>query len=142
MENDAKGEHIFLEGAMKIGGDCEVETARLNGAVTIGGQLNADRIAINLHGKSSIKEIGGEMITVKRENHVILHLDKWIKPLSRELNTELIEGDVLELEYTKANVVRGNTVIIGPGCEIGVVEYNKELRVSKEAAVSKSEKLQ
>ncbi|MCP3032508.1 polymer-forming cytoskeletal protein [Halobacillus sp. A1] len=136
-----KGDHILLAGMMKVAGDCEVEKAELNGAFTIDGLLNADQVEISLHGKSSVKDIGGEVITVKRNRHPILHLDKLIKTLSKELQANVIEGDVVKLQYTKAKVVRGNTVEIGPGCEIEYVEYSTDLQVSEKAVVEKSEKL-
>ncbi|WP_177167152.1 polymer-forming cytoskeletal protein [Salinibacillus kushneri] len=136
-----KGDDIFLEGILKIAGDCEVEKAEFNGAFTIDGLLNADQVAITLHGKSSVKEIGGEMITVKRNRYPILHLDKLIKTLSKELHANLIEGDVVKLEYTKAKVVRGNTVEIGPGCEVEYIEYSSNLQVSEKAVVDKYKKL-
>lgn len=141
LKQSLKGDNILLEGIIKIAGDCEVEKAVLNGAFTIDGLLNADHVEITLHGKSSAKEIGGEVITVKRNRHPILHLDKLIKTLSKELHANIIEGDEIKLEYTKAKVVRGNTVEIGPGCEIEFIEYSSNLNVSEMAVVEKSEKL-
>jgi cytoskeletal protein CcmA (bactofilin family) len=141
LQKGAKGEDIFLEGMVKIGGDCEAETALLNGAFTIDGLFNADNISITLHAKSSVKEIGGETITVRRNRHVISLFEKWIKSLRKELEADLIEGDVLNLQYTKAKIVRGNTVHIGPGCEIELVEYRKDLHLSEEAVVKESAKV-
>ncbi len=40
------------------------------------------------------------------------------------LQTSIVEGDDIYLEHTIAEVVRGNNVTIGPGCEISVVEYH------------------
>ncbi|MGO4889532.1 polymer-forming cytoskeletal protein [Anaerobacillus sp. MEB173] len=141
LKQSLKGDEILLEGIIKVAGDCEVEKAELNGAFTIDGLLNADHVEVTLHGKSSVKEIGGEVITVKRNRHPILHLDKLIKTLSKELHANIIEGDVVKLEYTKAKVVRGNTVEIGPGCEIEFIEYSSDLNVSEKAVVEKSEKV-
>ncbi|WP_456272471.1 polymer-forming cytoskeletal protein [Bacillus sp. AK031] len=141
LVESVKGDYILLEGMMKVKGDCEVENADLNGAFTIGGLLNGDRISIELHGKSKVKEIGGETITVKRSGPSILNLDKLIKTWSKELHADLIEGDVVKLEYTKAKVVRGNNVEIGPGCEIELIEYQNDLQVSEKAKVDKTEKI-
>jgi cytoskeletal protein CcmA (bactofilin family) len=137
-----KGDSIHLEGMMKVKGDVEVETADLKGAFTIGGLLNGDRIDIELHGKSKVKEIGGETISVKRSGRSLLNLDKIIKTWSRELHADLIEGDQINLQYTKAKVVRGNNVEIGPGCEIELIEYGNDLQVSDKAQVKKTEKWQ
>lgn len=141
VDQSLKGDHILLEGTIKVKGDCEVESADLKGAFTIGGLLNGDRISIELHGKAKVKEIGGETITVKRSGPSILNLDKLIKTWSKELQAELIEGDVVKLEYTKAKVVRGNNVEIGPGCEIELIEYRNDLQVSDKAKVNKTENL-
>lgn len=141
IKNGAKGEDINVEGIVKIGGDCEVETAKLRGAFTIDGLLTGDKIEIDLNGKSSVKEIGGETICVKRENAPLLQLDKIIKVLSKELDSELIEGDFIKLEFTRAKVVRGKEVEIGPGCEIDLVEYTKEVHVSDKASVIEVKKV-
>ncbi|WP_223701897.1 polymer-forming cytoskeletal protein [Sutcliffiella deserti] len=141
VKQSIKGDTLLLEGIIKVSGDCEVEKANLNGAFTIDGLLNADHVEITLHGKSSVKEIGGEVITVRRNRQPILHLDKLIKTLSKDLTANIIEGDVVKLEYTKAKVVRGNTVEVGPGCEIELIEYNSDLKISEKAVVGKSEKL-
>ncbi len=141
LKSSIKGEKLSLEGITKIEGDCEVETAYLNGAFTITGLLNADEISVQLHGRSSVKEIGGEKVTVKRENRILFILEKLIKPLSKELQVDLIEGDILNLEYTKANTVRGNHIVIGPGCKIGVLEYSGDLHLSDEAIVKEKVKI-
>ncbi|OIJ15170.1 hypothetical protein BKP35_04790 [Anaerobacillus arseniciselenatis] len=141
IKGELKGEVIELDGMVKIGGDCEVDTAKLNGAFTIDGLLNGDSVAINLHGKSSVKEIGGETITVKRDSAPILHLDKFIKILSKQLSTNIIEGDFIELEYTMAKVVRGNEIVIGPGCEIDLVEYSHDVHISEKACVKETKKI-
>ncbi|MGP3783292.1 hypothetical protein [Paenibacillus sp. 1A_MP2] len=41
----------------------------------------------------------------------------------------MIEGDDIELEYTEAEVVRGDKIKIGPGCRIGTVEYRSSLQI-------------
>ncbi|MCL6576409.1 hypothetical protein [Kyrpidia sp.] len=39
---------------------------------------------------------------------------------------ETIEGDDIYLENTRARVVRGTRVQIGPGCQIGLLEYSED----------------
>lgn len=56
------------------------------------------------------------------------------------LEVDTIEGDEIYLEYTKASVVRGKNITIGPGCEIEKVEYSDSLEVDEEAHVVKQEK--
>ncbi|MFN7250296.1 MAG: polymer-forming cytoskeletal protein [Anaerobacillus sp.] len=137
-----KGEKMLVEGTIDIGADCEAEEANFQGSFTIDGLLNADKILVSLHGRCYAKEIGGEMINVKKSIGPSLGLDKFFKILSRDLTAEIIEGDVVELEYTKAKVVRGNKIKIGSGCEIELVEYKNQLETSKDAKVNESRKIE
>jgi cytoskeletal protein CcmA (bactofilin family) len=57
------------------------------------------------------------------------------------LETELIEGDEISLEWTKAKTVRGKQVTIGEGCEIERVEYSQSLEVDEAAEVKEQVKL-
>lgn len=52
------------------------------------------------------------------------------------LTTDLVEGDQVYLEWTKANTVRGKKVIIGEGCEIERVEYSSSIQISDDAEVA------
>lgn len=54
------------------------------------------------------------------------------------LRAETIEGDEIYLESTKAKIVRGKRVLIGPDCQIDRVEYEDEVRVHEEAAVGET----
>lgn len=58
-----------------------------------------------------------------------------------QLTAEVIEGDQLYLEYTHAEIVRGNTIEIGPGCVIKRIEYKTSLEVDESAKVDAQEKI-
>ncbi|MCT8138359.1 polymer-forming cytoskeletal protein [Anaerobacillus sp. CMMVII] len=136
-----KGEKLFVAGTLSVGEDCEAEEANFQGGFTIDGLLNADKITVRLHGRSIVREIGGETIKVTKASSTILGLERFIKVLSRELVADVIEGDLVELEYTKAKVVRGNIIKLGLGCEIDLVEYKDELQINKQAVVKESIKI-
>jgi len=53
----------------------------------------------------------------------------------------LIEGEEIDLQATKAGVVRGRNVVIGPGCEMERVEYSGSLMVAPEAKVGEQVKV-
>jgi len=55
--------------------------------------------------------------------------------LTGTLTAGTIEANSVELEGTRAKVVRGAEVVIGPGCEIDRVEYSKSLDVAEDALV-------
>ncbi|WP_413374736.1 polymer-forming cytoskeletal protein [Alkalihalobacillus sp. 1P02AB] len=138
---DTTGEHLYLKGNVKVEGDCEVEYAKLDGSFKIEGLLSADKIEVELNGRSYAKEIGGESITVQKIGSLSGFLDRFFKPLTKELIAEMIEGDAIHIEYTKAKVVRGNKVKIGPGCIIDLVEYKADVSIHEDALVKEKRKV-
>jgi cytoskeletal protein CcmA (bactofilin family) len=138
---DCTGERMAIHGSAKIQGKCEAETFEAHGKLQINA-LNAGLIQISLHGNSRIEEIGGEEIRIRKEPGI--DFAKWLKalplPLGNKLSSRTIEGDIVYLEYTTADVVRGNDVTIGAGCEIGLVEYKGKLVTDPNAQVKKVEK--
>lgn len=131
------GEEINLKGGLSVKGDCEVEHFLSDGTFDIRGLLNAEKVNIELkYGKSFVIEMGGEEIQVKRKSS-FLGLNKQ----NGSLEADTIEGDHIYVEYTKAEVIRGKKVEIGPGCEIGLVEYNEQFHCAKDASVKKQIKI-
>ncbi|MNG32826.1 hypothetical protein D3C84_1189280 [compost metagenome] len=63
------------------------------------------------------------------------------KAIGNHLTSQTIEGDHIYLEYTTAEVVRGAHIKIGPGCEIGRIEYTEKLEQDKRSKVKHCEKL-
>lgn len=122
------GEHLTgdvanIKGTIAVGGDVEYETFDSSGGFEIKGLLNADKINISLRfGQSFAEEIGGGVITVKKKKNSFLTFGKE----TGMLTAKVIEGDIVYLENTKADIVRGNKVNIGSGCQIGAVEYTTE----------------
>lgn len=96
------------------------EHFRSSGKLEIEGLLNAEQIEINVCSSSEVTDIGGSTIRVFQEKGGF----SLTKPY---LHVKSIEGDTVELEGTKAEVVRGRFVRIGKDCEIGRVEYTEDL---------------
>lgn len=116
-----RGEKADIKGSIAVEGDVEYDTFTSNGMFEIKGLLNAETIRIGLrHGQSSAEEIGGGKIIVKGKS---AFLPFFIKD-EGSLEAKVIEGDDIYLENTEAEIVRGNTVKIGSGCTIGLVEYS------------------
>ncbi len=138
---DAGEAHI--SGELSTGGGCSAETFRASGVVRIGGLLNADTVELHLHSHgSSAKEIGGGRILVEHgEPSFIGSLFAGFTGRGPLLTTDVVEGDDIALEGTKANVVRGRRVAIGEGCEIGLVEYGESFTRDDGALVRESKKL-
>ncbi|MEH7180964.1 polymer-forming cytoskeletal protein [Neobacillus vireti] len=132
-----KCDEIKIKGRMTVGEDCEAETFKAESQFTIGGLLNADLIDITIFAECRAKEIGGQTILIRQKSPFFCLLKAFIPT---QLETELIEGDRIEIENTKAAVVRGNNVTIGPNCLIGVVEYSGEFSMDEKAVVKEVRK--
>jgi cytoskeletal protein CcmA (bactofilin family) len=135
-------EELKMKGAIDVEKDCEAESFEASGIFTIGGLLNAGTIDVKLYGACRVKEIGGEKISVRKGGSRFNRFIKSLFLLSDDyLTADVIEGDDLYLENTKAKVVRGNNVTIGEGCKIELVEYKQNYREVKGANVTEAKKI-
>jgi len=134
-------EYIKVSGMLHVGGDVEAEIFRTSGGFDIRGLLSADRIEIHPGGRCRAEEIGGERIEVRRygSKESAGLLDSLLRALGNawrgEVEAKLIEGDEIYLEDTKADVVRGKEIRIGPNCKIGRVEYSGSLEIHDSSEV-------
>ena len=130
-------------GSIDVDGDCNAEFFKIEGTFVIEGLLNAGELDLSLYGPSKAHEIGGEKITVKKKGkYHFFGLKNLIMPGgSKGLTTEIIEGDDIYLENTQANVVRGNNIELGPGCEIELVEYKDSFKQDEKADVATNRKI-
>ncbi|MCR8641158.1 hypothetical protein NV379_00685 [Paenibacillus sp. N1-5-1-14] len=144
MKVDGKltAEEMTVNGALEVKDDCSAEEFVVKGGFRISGLLNAGKVDIQLHGDAFVKEIGCDQIEVRRNLLGGISVLKMIKTLFQsfhnELHADVIEGDDIALEYTKAKVVRGTNVIIGPGCKIDLVEYKGRYEQHDDAEVELS----
>ena len=95
----------------------QAEEFRSSGSVRIDERLTAEEVEIDLGGTSKIPTIEGESVRVKATGGFFR--------IRGELTAESIKGEDIELEATTANLVKGETVYIGPHCKIAVVEASK-----------------
>ncbi|MCM3627877.1 hypothetical protein M3194_10925 [Paenibacillus glycanilyticus] len=135
------GEQIKLRGMLQTLGDCEAEVFTAKGIFEIGGLLNAGQLDIKLYRDCKAHEIGGGKINIRKAS--LLHpLSLFFKPSSSaRLTVSVMEGDHIYLENTIADIVRGNKVVIGPGCEIGLVEYKEHFEKKRDAVVRDNRKV-
>jgi cytoskeletal protein CcmA (bactofilin family) len=134
-------EGIDLKGHLTTQGDCEAEVFKGRGIFTIGGLLNVGELDIKLYYNCQAKEIGAERINIRRGG-LLNHLNLFFKPsVSATLSASIIEGDEIYLEHTKAQIVRGKHVTIGPGCEIELVEYKEDYTQMKGTEVKENRKV-
>jgi cytoskeletal protein CcmA (bactofilin family) len=134
VAGDVRTGSLLMRGMLTADG-LEADRLQVKGAFEVQGLLNADHADIRLYGPSRAGEMGGGTIKVGRST--LQTLKQWILPDGPAvLSADLIEGDRLELSYTEAKLVRGNRVVIGPGCKIGTVEYGETISVHKSSAVA------
>ncbi|MDR3552413.1 MAG: polymer-forming cytoskeletal protein [Clostridia bacterium] len=141
-EGGLQSEEIDVHGSIDLGGDCNAESIRLRGTCRIAGMLNAGSVTLLLyHPISTVREIGGGTISVKAGGEFLGSLIRSVLGRQTLLETDTIEGDDIYLEYTKATVVRGEKVRIGPGCRIDAVEYKQSYEKSEDSTVGSEKKL-
>ncbi|MBB6734877.1 hypothetical protein [Cohnella zeiphila] len=141
VRGGSRGDRLKVTGQLSVEGDCEYESLQATGAVQVDGLLGAETLELRLHGPSRAREVGGGRIQIKRSRMAsIKKLFVSAGPIS--MAADLIEGDILDLEYTFAKVVRGNQVRLGPGCEIERVEYRQKLSKSGGAKVGTEAKIE
>ena len=145
-EGDIAAEFFKSSGSFRVGGDVEADIFKASGGFDIAGLLSADKVEIRLAGRCTAREIGGERIHVERPDSLGVALLSGLAKMltgggTAELRTTQIEGDEIHLENTIADVVRGKRVEIGPGCNIGIVEYTETLKVHDDAKVERQQKI-
>ncbi|MCL6518027.1 polymer-forming cytoskeletal protein [Alicyclobacillus sp.] len=129
IEGALRGHTLRLSGQIRVDGDCAAEVVELAGALHVDGLVSADEVTIRLYGGSKVRELGGGRIRVLRSW-------RWgFLTRYRRLTVDAVEGDDIRLEATRARVVRGDQVHIGPGCDVDRVEYRTGLRVDDGAHV-------
>lgn len=127
-----RSELLKIKGFLNSSGNIEVEEMNVKGGFDIKGSLNVGQLDMNLQiAPSTVTEIGGEEITIT---------SKSLLNRTYRLQAELIEGDSIYLEYTTAKVVRGNDIELGPGCQIGLVEYRGKYE-NKDSKVGDAKKI-
>lgn len=132
-----QGEKLKCSGQLQIQGNCIAEEMHIRGVITTEGTVNAENIRIKLNGPSYARELCGARIDVQQA------FLSWFpsfrsERVSRTMTVDLIEGDNIRLEHVTAEVVRGRRVTIGPGCQIGFVEYTEKYKEHHTASVGSS----
>ncbi|MED5018403.1 bactofilin [Paenibacillus chibensis] len=128
------GEKVEVFGSLKTRDDVQCEVFSVHGGFSVDGLLNAGLIDVKMNMPCRAQEIGGESIMIRRLKKFSV-LEQFVPSLSAKLQAHTIEGDEVDLEYTEAEIVRGNDVRIGPGCKIGRVEYKNRLKRDGDAVI-------
>ena len=141
-----KCESFNCSGGLDVGGEVEAEKIKISGSVKCRGLMNAEKIEIGLDrstASSRVGSIGGGEIKIYSANNKISRMPLLNKIVGGGsiIVDELIEGDVVALEFVKSPKVTGRVVAIGAGCEIDLVQYSEEIEIHPDAKVGKCEKI-
>ncbi|WP_181873160.1 hypothetical protein [Fontibacillus phaseoli] len=140
VKESISGEDMKIFGTCTVKNGIQTDQFKLKGAVQSEGMLNAEVVEMVLIGKSNAAEIVGTRIDIHP-----FGVQKWVPWLrmggTPELEVQVIEGDVISLENTMADTVRGGKVSIGPGCRIRLVEYSKSFHQDRRAEVVENVRL-
>lgn len=136
-----RGTNGSVSGSIHVDGDMEFEQLIISGATEVSGLMNAESLTIHLGGSCEIGEIGGNTIFVDVPPRHLGFLGRLLGGfITPTLKCGTIEGESIRLENTVCDTVRGKNVVIGPGCEIGLIEYSGELTVNPNSRVQRKEK--
>lgn len=145
VKGSVRGGKCRLTGLLTVDGDLEADVFTGSGSFQVGGSINAEEVDIKYVYGSGAEEVCGEKIKIWKETtsgavEFIMDLIPW-RHKGRKFQCRLVEGDTINIENVAADVVRGTSVIIGPECEIELVEYHESLEVYPGAVVRKTVKL-
>lgn len=124
-------ERLNVNGEIDKASEIIAEELILNGEFHVEGAMNIGHGRFNLAGDSRVKEIFCEALDVKVSRDSFQGILSGLISRNRGgiMKVDLIEGDDIYLENTKADIVRGKIVRIGEGSVIGKVEYSDTLEI-------------
>lgn len=132
--NRLVADQVRSSGSLRVEKDVSAGTFQAKGHVTIKEELAAKLIRLTMTSNSHIGKIcEAKEITVR--SHAISTVN-FLGIGRKTLKSTRIEGEVVCLEYTIADVVIGDTVLIGKGCKIKEVHYTKTLDVHTKSIVN------
>jgi hypothetical protein len=106
--------------------------------------VNADRIFLLTRASVKVGQLTGTTVTIKRN----FKPDKSFKGIPKKTSYRrqsrpyqmacfrTIEADHVEVEYTRAEFISGDEIIIGDLCIIDRVEYRRSITISEKAVVN------
>lgn len=138
-----RGTKIESNGTIYVEKNLSAEEFILNGMLTCNGDLNSEKVSMTLVGTSKVSEIGGSTIRIEPKTEFIGVIGRIFMPKRFHENmiiVDSIEGDSIYVENCQAGRINGGTVIVGPGCTIGSVEYSEELQIHESSVVEQYSK--
>jgi cytoskeletal protein CcmA (bactofilin family) len=141
VKDGIKAQKIRNRGYLYSGNGVESEDFDSKGAFKIEGLLNSNKVDIFFGGYCYAREIGGEEISVRHSGFFDFSFILGLFGSKDRLESDLIEGNAVFLEYTDVKVVRGNRIKIGDKCIVEQVEYTESLDIHPNSVVKTQNKI-
>ncbi|MEK3733216.1 MULTISPECIES: polymer-forming cytoskeletal protein [Paenibacillus] len=140
IKGQCQSQELELTGSLSVHGDVQSEVMQSKGSFHVDGRLHIGKADIQMVGPCKAMEIIGDDVAVTRKGKKFWDLLNFSCKMPG-LEADLIEGDVLHLEFTEADIVRGNRVTLGQGCKVRLVEYRDELHQDPQAKVGEARRI-
>lgn len=136
VDGDIRGAEVDGSGSLRSR-SIALDRFHWSGEIRCAGLLTADWVELDVYGLSQVGEIAGEHLKVALGKPAkILSWLPWARP--GHLSVLEISADDMYLEETTAQLVRGDRIVIGPGCQIRRVEYFGSLSIDDDSEVSET----
>ena len=122
---------LMSQGEIRTRGELEGEYLNIYGAIHNAKLINGEEIHIVLNEHCRCESIGATKLTVSPSKK---------KRVRKTLTVNQIEGDEINLTYTKAKKVHGDKVMIGAECTVDYVEYSTDLTTHPTAKIKQQDR--
>ncbi|MBB4826808.1 cytoskeletal protein CcmA (bactofilin family) [Sporosarcina luteola] len=128
-----EADQIHSSGSLQVAESVKANTFQAKGHVTIKEELEAQFIHLTMTTASHVCKMSGAKEIIIRSHPV--SFVNFFGLGGKRLKSRRIEGEVICLEYTVADVVIGESVTVGKGCELKEVHYTKTLDIHPDSKV-------
>lgn len=143
IEGDIKCEKVSASGMLTTGKNIEAEEVNIEGGIKNYGTINAEKIRIECragNGSCTFNEMGASKISINGYNEssrpYFFKLFGMFTGGTSIITGNIVEGDDIYMENANVKTIRGDRVVIGPGCRIQQVEYRETIEISDQAEVT------
>ncbi|MEK5235229.1 hypothetical protein NST99_05950 [Paenibacillus sp. FSL L8-0470] len=130
-----QAEHIRSSGYFAASEAIHTLTFLGEGAVRVNSLSAKESITVLLGSSCTADQIRTDGTLIVRRSSLLL---KRLMGPFRKLTARLIQGGAIELEYTTAELVCGEQIRVGPGCDIQEIRYSGSLHVDPKSKVGRA----
>lgn len=120
FKDDVNAIKITLNGTSEFGGNVTANQVKGSGTLTVQGKVSAE--SFSFAGSIVINDkLKAKKITLKVNQGTIQHMEGQIIKIKSKggiLQTNTIKGEIIDIESTKADLIQGQKVRVGPNCDI------------------------